>query len=248
VSTTKARASSSRTEMKQRTCVVLAGGLGMRLREFTGGLVPKVLAPVNGEPFLAHKLRSLEAMGVTRAVLLIGELGEQVEEFVRRHMTTLKVDCVADGPSLLGTGGSIARALSKLPERFWVTYGDSLMWTDLEVAERRREELSLDAVVTVYHNQNQLQPSNMLVEDELLVRYSKTARDERFQWIDLGLLNFAAAAFTPFSNGNSVDLVDVLAPLVAKRRVLAWSESGRFFDIGTPESLLATQEWLRQRG
>jgi NDP-sugar pyrophosphorylase family protein len=122
------------------------------------------------------------------------------------------------------------------------------MWTDLAAAERRRAELSLEAIVTVYRNQNQLQPSNMLVEDELLVRYSKTAHDERFQWIDLGLLNFAAEAFEPFLNGESVDLVDVLAPLVAKRRVLAWSESRRFFDIGTPESLVSTQEWLRQRG
>jgi len=49
----------NRLVINRKTCVVLAGGLGLRLRQLTNGLVPKVLAPVNGEPFLAHKLRSL---------------------------------------------------------------------------------------------------------------------------------------------------------------------------------------------
>lgn len=234
--------------MQTRTCVVLAGGLGLRLREFTGGLVPKVLAPVNGEPFLAHKLRSLETMGVGRVVLLIGELGEQVETFVDQYPTKLEIKCVADGPSLLGTGGAITQALSHLPDRFWITYGDSLMRTDLTRAEERMESLGLDAIVTVYHNNNRLQPSNMSVERELLVGYSKSQVDGAFEWIDLGLLNFDARAFLPFADARPADLVDVLVPLIASRRVLAWAESERFFDIGTPEALRSTEEWLRQHG
>lgn len=234
--------------MRERTCVVLAGGLGLRLREITGGVLPKVLASVNGEPFLAHKLRSLAVMGVTKAVLLIGELGEQIEEYAEQHtINGLSVTCIRDGSMLLGTGGAIARALPMLPERFWVTYGDSLMATDLLAAEQRRAELHLDAVVTVYQNRNELQQSNMVVEEDYLVRYSKTERDPSFEWIDLGLLNFSASAFHSVPNNQTTDLVDVLSPLITKRHVLAWPESERFWDIGTPQALRATEEWLRHR-
>jgi len=233
--------------MDERTCVVLAGGLGLRLREVTGGLLPKVLAPVNGEPFLAHKLRSLADMGVKNVVLLTGELGDQVETYIRGRDFGLRVSCLADGPSLLGTGGAIARAIPQLPRRFWVTYGDSLMTTDLAAAERRREEAGLAAIVTVFRHRDQLQPSNMAVEGELLVRYSKSERDHRFEWIDLGLLNFSADVFRSIPTDRATDLVEVLMPLIEQRLVLAWSESRRFWDIGTPDALRATEQWLHQR-
>jgi len=234
--------------INQRTCVVLAGGLGLRLRALTSGQVPKVLAPVNGEPFLAHKLRSLAEMGVTDAVLLTGELGEQVEHYISQHtFAGLRVSCVPDGPTLLGTGGAIARAANSLPAEFWVTYGDSLMSTDLAGAETRRVALSLDAIVTVFKNDNRLQPSNMFAEGDLLTEYSKSKQEERFRWIDLGLLYFPRSAFESVSTQQPTDLVEVLAPLVAARRVLAWHEEARFWDIGTPEALRDTEEWLHKR-
>jgi len=234
--------------INRRTCVVLAGGLGVRLRALTNGLVPKVLAPVNGEPFLAHKLHSLAEMGVTDVVLLTGELGEQVEHYVSaQSFAGLRVSCVPDGPTLLGTGGAIARAASSLPDEFWVTYGDSLMSTNLAEAETRRAALSLDAIITVFKNDNQLQPSNICVEGDILTAYSKSKQDERFCWIDLGLLYFQRSAFDTVSTQHPTDLVDVLAPLVAARRVLAWHEKARFWDIGTPQALRDTEEWLHKR-
>ena len=238
----------NRLVINRKTCVVLAGGLGLRLRQLTNGLVPKVLAPVNGEPFLAHKLRSLAAMGVTDVVLLTGELGEQVEQYVSvQSFGGMRVSCVPDGPTLLGTGGAIARAASSLPPGFWVTYGDSLMSTDLAAAEARRDALNLDAIVTVFQNDNQLQRSNMCVVGDLLTEYSKSKQDERFRWIDLGLLYFQRSAFETVSTQHPTDLVEVLAPLVAARRVLAWLEATRFWDIGTPQALRDTEQWLHKR-
>lgn len=230
----------------QRTCVVLAGGRGLRLRRLTNGLVPKVLAPVNGVPFLAHKLRSLAEMGVTDVLILIGELGEQIELFVSQHsFAGLHVSCLSDGPILLGTGGAIARALPSLPDQFWVTYGDSIMTTNLAAAESRLESLHLDAVMTVYKNESDIEPSNVVVNNDLVTQYSKLNHDDQFKWIDLGLLLFPRFAFGGVVPGRPTDLAEVIQPIIANRRVLAWSESSRFWDIGTPDSLHATERWLQ---
>lgn len=234
--------------MVERWCVVLAGGLGTRLRELTQGLVPKVLAPVNGEPFLTHKLRSLAEMQITHVVLLVGELGHLVEDFANNcRIDGLTISCLADGPVLLGTGGAVARARPLLPPLFWVTYGDSLMYAELAAAEQRAEALQLDTIATVYRNRNALQRSNMAVEGDILVRYSKIESDPRFEWIDLGLLRFNASAFDGVPADHQVELSEILAPLVARQQVLAWPESRRFWDINTPEALRATEVWLQER-
>ncbi|MEP6953911.1 MAG: sugar phosphate nucleotidyltransferase, partial [Solirubrobacteraceae bacterium] len=57
--------------------VILAGGLGMRLRPYTT-ILPKPLVPVGDRPILEHILRRLAGAGVTRADLCIGHLGELI--------------------------------------------------------------------------------------------------------------------------------------------------------------------------
>ena len=59
--------------------VILAGGLGTRLRPLTK-TVPKPMVPVGGVPYLEYQLRLLRDQSITDIVLLIGYLGEQIEE------------------------------------------------------------------------------------------------------------------------------------------------------------------------
>src|SRR3990172_3122724 len=60
--------------------LILAGGLGTRLRPLTER-VPKCMVPANGKPFLEHQLRLLASRGVRDIVLCVGYLGERVLEF-----------------------------------------------------------------------------------------------------------------------------------------------------------------------
>src|SRR5215203_5791364 len=58
---------------------LLAGGLATRLRPITEK-VPKLLVEVAGEPFFSHQLRLLKNAGLTRIVLCVGYLGQQIVE------------------------------------------------------------------------------------------------------------------------------------------------------------------------
>ena len=90
---------------------ILAGGLATRLRPITE-TVPKALVEVAGEPFLAHQLRLLRRYGFERVVLLVGYLGEKVQEFAGDGRGFgLHVGYAFDGPQLLGTAGALRRAL-----------------------------------------------------------------------------------------------------------------------------------------
>ena len=60
--------------------VILAGGLGMRLRPYTT-ILPKPLVPVGDRPILEHILRQLAASGVDQVDLCVGHLGELIQVY-----------------------------------------------------------------------------------------------------------------------------------------------------------------------
>src|SRR5687767_3412611 len=90
-------------------CVILAGGLGTRLR---GVLVdrPKPMAEVSGLPFVEWAVRRLAAAGVRSATLSTGYLGEVIERHFAHGMTAgVAVNCVREGRAL-GTAGGFLNA------------------------------------------------------------------------------------------------------------------------------------------
>ena len=88
---------------------ILAGGLGTRLRPVLADC-PKVLAPVNGKPFLAYLLEQLAGQGLRDVVLCVGYRSEQVEAAFGRSYAGLRVAYSVE-TSLQGTGGAIRDAL-----------------------------------------------------------------------------------------------------------------------------------------
>src|SRR5262245_63508033 len=105
--------------------VILAGGLATRLGDISRAL-PKALIEVNGEPFVLHQLRLLKERGVIQVLLCVGYLGEQIMQRVGNGWNLgLTVQYSFDAPRLLGTGGAIKKALTKLDGPFFfLLYGD----------------------------------------------------------------------------------------------------------------------------
>jgi NDP-sugar pyrophosphorylase family protein len=233
--------------------VVLAGGLGTRLTPVTGDAVAKVLVPVAGRPFLEHKLEGLAALGAADVLLLVGHHGEAVVDLVGDGSRFgLSVRCVHDGPRPGGTGGAVRAALPLLPPAFWVTYGDSLTAVDARKAEAVFAASDSDGLMTVLHNGGRLAPSNARVADGLVVTYSKDPLPPRAEHVDYGMLILTRRAFTAIGNtigedAGPFDLAVVLSALAGARRLVAFEVSEPFHDIGTVESLRATDAFLRSR-
>jgi D-glycero-alpha-D-manno-heptose 1-phosphate guanylyltransferase len=90
-------------------CVVLAGGLGSRLRDVIND-VPKVLAPINGKPFLFYLLKYLERQNASRVILALGYRSEQVEIWLKENEFKFEITLsIEEEP--LGTGGALIKAI-----------------------------------------------------------------------------------------------------------------------------------------
>lgn len=112
--------------MGEVPAVILAGGLGTRLRGVLADR-PKVLAPVAGRPFLSYLLDQLQTAGLRRAVICSGYLGEQLEAAFGDRFGALSLTYSRE-PAPLGTGGALRLATLHLQsELALVLNGDSFV-------------------------------------------------------------------------------------------------------------------------
>ena len=226
---------------------ILAGGLATRLRPVTR-TIPKSMVEVAGEPFVAHQLRRLRREGVERVVFCIGHLGDQIRDFVGAgERFGLAVDYSFDGDELLGTGGALRAALPRLGDAFFVLYGDSYLDIRYAAVEDAFRAAGLPALMTVLHNEDRWDTSNVEFADGRLLRYSKSDRDRAMLHIDYGLGVVEARAIADHAE-RKFDLASVYEALSRQGRLAGFEATVRFYEIGSHGGLRETADHLRAGG
>jgi len=222
---------------------ILAGGLATRLRPVTEK-IPKALIEINGEPFLAHQLRLLAASGIRRVTLCVAYLGEMLEAYAgdgRRF--GLEVAYSFDGAELRGTAGAVARARPLLGESFFVLYGDSYLPCDYGAVERAFLESGKLALMTVHHNRDRWDASNVRFEGSRILAYDKKARTPEMRHIDYGLGVFHQAAFDGIPEGSH-DLADLYRELLGRGDLAGFEVEQRFYETGSFAGIGELAEYL----
>ncbi len=127
-------------------CVILAGGLGTRLRSAVSDL-PKCMAPVAGRPFLHYLFRYLEGQPVERVILSVGYMHEKVTGWAREGRWKFEVTSVIEEEPL-GTGGAIRLALGAATrEQVLILNGDTFF--DVNLSRLRAEHRKSGAVLSM---------------------------------------------------------------------------------------------------
>lgn len=98
-----------------KEAVILAGGLGTRLRSVVSGL-PKCMAPVAGRPFLFYVINYLQSQGVEKFIFSLGYKHEAIEEYLQERFPAISYQTIIEEEPL-GTGGAARLACKKATER-----------------------------------------------------------------------------------------------------------------------------------
>ncbi len=111
--------------MPVQEAIILAGGLGTRLRSAVPDL-PKCMAPVNGLPFVHYVIRHLQSKGIQQFIFALGYKHEAFFDFLQQALPNGNYTYTIE-ETPLGTGGGIRLACSKAStETVLVTNGDTL--------------------------------------------------------------------------------------------------------------------------
>ena len=108
--------------------VILAGGFGTRLSEYTG-TIPKPMVPIGGKPILAHILNIYRKYGHKDFYIALGYKGQIIRKYFSNKKNLkrdIRVNLIDTGSNTL-TGGRLLRLRKYLRnETFLLTYGDGV--------------------------------------------------------------------------------------------------------------------------
>ena len=227
--------------------VILAGGLGKRLREKAINK-PKALIDVAGKPFIERQLYYLASQGIKEIVICTAHLGKQIRDFVGDGTYfNLKISYSDDGIKLLGTGGSIKKATKILGEVFFILYGDSFLPINFSLVEKAYFQQNKPALMTVLRNKNILDKSNVFFENKS-VKYNKKKPHKSMNYIDYGLNVVKSSIFNNFPSDKMFDLADVFEDLSNKDMLAGLEVYDRFYEIGSIKGLNDTIEFFKKSG
>jgi NDP-sugar pyrophosphorylase family protein len=231
-------------------CVILAGGLGTRMRPLTAR-VPKTLLPVGDTPFAHYQLSWLACHGVTEVVYSVGFLGGLVRDYVgdgrRWGLTTRYVE---DGAEPAGTGGALRRAYDAgvLRDWFLVLYGDSFLPLDCRRLAAAFLAQARPALMTVFRNESRFDAGNARYADGIVQLYQKARPGEpvllEMPYIDYGLSVLRAEVVGErVAAAGQQDLADLYHWLSLEGMLAGLEVHERFYEIGSPEGLRDFEAW-----
>ena len=238
------------------TAYVLAGGLGTRLRAVAPDR-PKILAQVRGRPFVTHLLDQLEHAGLRHVILCTGHLADQVERELGSVYGELELRYSRERQPL-GTGGALRLALRRAAvEDTSGSDGEPAVDTLLVMNGDSYCEVDLGAFGEA-HAASGASASLALVEVDDASRYGRveldgTGRISYFEekgemsrpgWINAGVYLLERSVVESVPEGHQVSIEHQVFPSLVDEGLFGFATSGRFIDIGTPESLAAAEAFF----
>lgn len=227
--------------------LILAGGLGTRIRTVLGD-TPKLLAPIRNKTFLDFIISWLQGFGVPRLLLCIGHLSEKIIDHVSKLdlqgmsiETSIETEC-------LGTAGAIRGAVKLIrSNEILVLNGDTWVEADLSdfCLDHRRSKAEISILCVEVSDVSRYAYVELDSEDFIERYFEKKPSNKGPGIISAGIYLFSKLGLNRLMDSKGASLeVDFFQnlPKGVVRGYLA--SSGKFVDIGTPETLRVLDDVL----
>ncbi|MEE2959175.1 MAG: nucleotidyltransferase family protein [Myxococcota bacterium] len=227
------------------TAVLLAGGLGTRLRTVVSDR-PKVLAEVCGRPFITYLLDELSKAWVSESVLATGYLAEQIEDCLGNSYGGMRIKYSRE-KERRGTGGAVRYALPAVSNPLvLVMNGDSFCEVDLNGFIKAHVEsgAKVSMVVRKVDDTGRYGRVELSESHRVLAFEEKSGEKAGPGWINAGIYLFAREVLEAIHNEGEVSMEREVLPQRISLGVQGFCSSGRFIDIGLPDTLEEAQTFF----
>mgnify|MGYP001276430203 FL=1 len=111
--------------------VILAGGFGTRLSEYTN-LIPKPMVDINNKPIIYYIMKHFSNYGYKDFYILLGYKGKVIKDYFKKKSFNWNINLIDTGLKTM-TGGRLKKIKKYLgEENFFLTYGDGVSNVNLK--------------------------------------------------------------------------------------------------------------------
>lgn len=229
------------------TAIVLAGGLGTRLRSMVNDL-PKCMADVAGKPFLSYVIDHLRSNGVQHFIFSLGYMHEVISYFINKNYSGISEFSIEEEP--LGTGGAIHKAAKLVKGKTAVVVnGDTLYRVDLGRIIPFHTMCGADCTLALKPMENIDRYGVVELNNDYSIRDFREKQYYASGLINGGVyfLNTAKFLHEELPEKFSFEK-DYLEKFYANRRMYGVIQDKYFIDIGIPEDYQRAQTELKYNG
>lgn len=228
--------------MKQ--IVILAGGLATRLYPITKD-IPKSMVKIKGKPFLEYQLALCKKNKISKVVLCVGHLWEQIEKYFGNGEKFGVRITYSIEKERLDTGGALKNALPYLNDEFFVVYGDSYLPTDWREIYRHFKKTGAEGLMSVYENNWKIESSKILLDNSGFIKeFNKENPRPEMRYTEYGL-NILRKDLLAQIKEKSFPIGKYFQILIKKRQLAAYVTKQRFYEIGCHEGLEEIEKILK---
>ena len=230
------------------TAMVMAAGLGKRMRPLTA-TKPKPLIEVAGRPLLDHVLDRLRTAGVQTVVVNVHYLPDALEAHLKHRADGLKVTISDERDLLLETGGGLVRAQEMIDCDPFLAVNSDNLWIDgpadtLKLLASHWDGERMDALLLLVPHaraMNHRGLGDFHMDRAGRLRRRGKSRVAPFVYTGIQMVSKALLRDAPEGAFSTNILWD---RAIAKGRCFGAVHQGLWFDVGTPESIPATEQVL----
>lgn len=225
--------------------IMLCGGRGSRLKELTGGKVPKSLVKIGDRELLSHSIKDLDLKYVNKIIFAINHYSEEIKQWVTDM--DLSCDYVFSEQEVDGILPAINSAIEKVAmPRFVVCNTDEIRegFAFDDLIEFHLKHSRLATVVAAYsdnlvrHRVLSLNDNGQVIATKLKHRPYEDKPDES-DLVNTGFWMLEKPAAEYFKVGGSLDWSEVIDPLVEAGQVYAFvMPQVTYFNVGTKEEYI----------
>jgi len=230
------------------TAIILAGGLGTRLRETVPDL-PKPMAPINGRPFLEYQMAYWIDQGVDNFILSVGYKYETIIEHFGSSWKGISIKYVVESAPL-GTGGGLLLAAKGLEDPFLVLNGDTFFEVDLKKMKQFHNVHHSEWTFALFQTSEAGRYMGMEISSSGAVNVLQSNITKTGRLVNGGVYLLEPSILDKYQNNtiDKVSLEDDILPYLHGHggRLYGVVQDGCFVDIGVPEDYLRASQILSQ--
>lgn len=210
--------------------VVMAGGLGTRLRPLTEK-VPKPMLKVNGKPMLERIIERFRDLGVLDFYLSVNYKANVIEEYFGDGSAwRIKIHYLRE-KKRLGTAGSLSLLPKDLPYPFFVVNADIITDLDFRAIYQFHREQAPDITVAVKKVSYQVPYGTIEVEHGRIVSLSEKPHIKKF--VNAGIYILEPKVLSEVPEDQFFDMTDLISKLIAQGKLVSsYLISGTWLDVG----------------
>lgn len=217
--------------MFPKTAVILAGGLGSRVKKYLKNK-PKPLLKVENKFFLEILVRKLVKYNFNKILILVGYRGDEIARlFDDKYFNFTKIECIKEN-KLLGTAGALYSLKKKIKNNFILVNGDTYFDIDYTKIKFKKKSSLIKIVLTKKLDNKNFKLNNISIKNNLIFLKKNS------NFMNGGIYLIKKKFLKSIKNTKSSLETDFIPDLIKMKLVEGEYFKDFFYDIGTPKNFI----------